>query len=406
MGALSSFAVFDLTHHLLVLTAARRANFIGFMDYVIIGDDVCIANAQVAKEYSKLMEELGVKINLAKSIIFGAGLSVSGEIAKRTFISGHELSCIPVKLLAKLPKFGKLAPTVQDFMLSRGVVAPDRNFVNFMAGAVDSESLLTLLKLNAAPADIIGMITSFHAIAPELQVENWCPSIKLSDSDVIDAYTFTLISEQLKRLEALVRQTALIDEMTQSYFPIDFDEFLRKQSESDEKLRLLFDKLAKSGSLDSRHPMRVAALEEARRVGKILSGLRAGTISLSRVAKLGLLDSLRNSIWSKTLESDEERAQVLFSVFLSSVTALERITGAPTRSPDGRPIIQSLEFTIPILPLNRSFSVFWRLGQGVFVNMVRTRISTDTAENAAKVDSLLNKLTVVRPRSATKSGSA
>lgn len=69
MGAYSSWAMLAFTHHVLVHIAAIRANLPGFKDYCILGDDIVIKNAEVAREYTSLMKELGVSINLSKSII-------------------------------------------------------------------------------------------------------------------------------------------------------------------------------------------------------------------------------------------------------------------------------------------------------------------------------------------------
>jgi len=406
MGALSSFAIFDLTHHILVQVAATKAKFaLPFLDYVIIGDDVCIANKDVADQYLILMNSLGVDINLSKSVVHADDLAPAGEIAKRLFISGVELSAIPVKLFAKLPRFGKLAVTVQEFLLGRGAVKADRSFVNFIAGAIDTESLLTLLKLNAAPGDVVGLLNTVGAISDPLFIANWSPNVTLTESDVMDAYTFTLISEQLKRLEALVRQTSMVEELVTKNV-MDPDDLAKVASEGSDILSTMLAKLAKGGSMDRRHPMQSAAFDEARRVGRILSSLRSGTLSLARVAKLGLLDSLRNSIWTNVIDTEEERSQVTYSVFLSALNNLDRITSLPATDGKGKVIPRTLEFTIPILALSRSFSVYWKLGGGVHVNMVRSRVSSDAKENAAKVDSLLLGLTVLKGHPARGSSSA
>jgi hypothetical protein len=154
--------------------------------------------------------------------------------------------------------------------------------------------------------------------------------------------------------------------------------------------------LASKGSWDRRHPMIVAALDETRRVGVLLAALRAGTASLSRMAVIGLLDALRNSIWDKATQTEEERAQVLYSVFLSSLSSLQRITALPTKDSAGVPIPQVLEFTIPLLSIGRSYTVYWKLGGGVYVNMIKSRISTDSVTNINKLNKVLDGIKVLR----------
>lgn len=69
MGAYSSFAMLALTHHVLVRHAALKAGIHNFKDYALLGDDIVIANDVVASNYLELMETLGVKINLSKSVV-------------------------------------------------------------------------------------------------------------------------------------------------------------------------------------------------------------------------------------------------------------------------------------------------------------------------------------------------
>jgi hypothetical protein len=89
MGALSSWAMLALTHHVLVHIAASRIGMqIGtFRDYAILGDDVVIANEHVAAAYLNLMSQLGVEISLAKSLISEGGVI---EFAKRLMSPAYD----------------------------------------------------------------------------------------------------------------------------------------------------------------------------------------------------------------------------------------------------------------------------------------------------------------------------
>jgi hypothetical protein len=88
-----------LTHHALVQFAAERAGVIHdsewFSDYAVLGDDIVIASGPVAQEYVKLMAEIGVGLNLSKSLVSVTGRVV--EFAKRTLYRGHNISPVPVK---------------------------------------------------------------------------------------------------------------------------------------------------------------------------------------------------------------------------------------------------------------------------------------------------------------------
>jgi hypothetical protein len=69
MGAYSSFAMLAITHHTIIRYAALKAGIHDFRSYAVLGDDVVIANDEVAEHYLEIMNDLGVEINLSKSII-------------------------------------------------------------------------------------------------------------------------------------------------------------------------------------------------------------------------------------------------------------------------------------------------------------------------------------------------
>lgn len=120
MGAYSSWAMLALTHHLLVQVSAWRAGVVPvgtwFQDYAVLGDDLVIANKVVAMEYLKLLKELGMEVNLSKSLLSDRGTCL--EFAKRTIFvhpdgSWSDISPIPLKevgsaqqLLPALVQFG------------------------------------------------------------------------------------------------------------------------------------------------------------------------------------------------------------------------------------------------------------------------------------------------------------
>lgn len=97
MGALSSWAMLALTHHIMVIIAARRVGLEHFRDYLILGDDLVIANHAVAKSYLLVAKEWGIEINLSKSVISTNG---SLEFAKRFVYKYQDVSGISFKEMA------------------------------------------------------------------------------------------------------------------------------------------------------------------------------------------------------------------------------------------------------------------------------------------------------------------
>jgi hypothetical protein len=97
MGALSSWALLALVHHFMWQWAAWRSGetptFRWFNDYAVLGDDSAALNRRVVEEYLKICGELGVKVNLSKSLLSRAGCL---EFAKRFLTQRGDCSPISV----------------------------------------------------------------------------------------------------------------------------------------------------------------------------------------------------------------------------------------------------------------------------------------------------------------------
>lgn len=123
MGAYSSWALLAITHHFMVQVSAWRSGVcpvgVWFTDYAVLGDDLVIGNHDVAMEYLKLCKELGVEINLSKSIISPKGLCL--EFAKRTYYKGVDVSPVPIKEMAAAQ--GTL-PAMVEFAIKYSLTLP------------------------------------------------------------------------------------------------------------------------------------------------------------------------------------------------------------------------------------------------------------------------------------------
>jgi hypothetical protein len=109
-----------VTHHVIVQCAARRAGFeTWFSDYALLGDDIVIGNEQVAKCYLVIMNDLGVSINLSKSVVSTTG---SMEFAKRLIIKGQDLSPLGPKSMAAIIRNPSSSATfLIDFFNREGI---------------------------------------------------------------------------------------------------------------------------------------------------------------------------------------------------------------------------------------------------------------------------------------------
>lgn len=129
MGALSSWAMLALTHHAIVHWAAHRARAkypkatipIAFRNYAVLGDDIVIANKYVAHEYLRILEEIGVKAGLAKSIVSKGQFYV--EFAKKFFVPSGRADMLPLKeVIATLSSTLLTCEFVKQHRLSIGSI--------------------------------------------------------------------------------------------------------------------------------------------------------------------------------------------------------------------------------------------------------------------------------------------
>jgi hypothetical protein len=58
-----------VTHHVITRVAALSQDKMSFDNYAVLGDDFVIRDDVVAESYLSIMNTLGVKVNLTKSVI-------------------------------------------------------------------------------------------------------------------------------------------------------------------------------------------------------------------------------------------------------------------------------------------------------------------------------------------------
>jgi hypothetical protein len=98
IGSYSSWSSLAVTHHVLVRLAAVRCGHSHFHDYIILGDDIALVGADVAKEYTLIIEQLGISISLPKTILPKEGFK-SAEFASKLVVNGLNISPLPLGLL-------------------------------------------------------------------------------------------------------------------------------------------------------------------------------------------------------------------------------------------------------------------------------------------------------------------
>jgi len=99
MGALSSWAMLAVSHHMIVQYCAQVCGLVRpkewFLGYELLGDDIVIFHPKVAERYLEVMKKLGVDINLSKSVV---SHKEAFEFAKVTGYKGRDVSPVSAKM--------------------------------------------------------------------------------------------------------------------------------------------------------------------------------------------------------------------------------------------------------------------------------------------------------------------
>lgn len=119
LGVYSSWPVFALTHHLLIQHCAD-ATVSGkwFNKYALLGDDIVIADREVASRYRELISQLGVNVSLKKTL---TSEKCCIEFAKRFILDKDDLSPISFKsVYSIIPQtVGALVDRIREFRTVR-----------------------------------------------------------------------------------------------------------------------------------------------------------------------------------------------------------------------------------------------------------------------------------------------
>jgi hypothetical protein len=127
LGLLSSFPSFSLWHHDIIqysyniqrIENGKPLRF--FKDYRLLGDDVVIFNKEVAVTYQQILNEIGIPINMSKSVI-GDENNSQIEFTKRLALNGLEMSSVKYNIQSKDKQVYLL--DLVDILLTRDII-PD-----------------------------------------------------------------------------------------------------------------------------------------------------------------------------------------------------------------------------------------------------------------------------------------
>lgn len=206
MGLLSSWAAFAVTHHVIIEFAAASVGLKSFRDYIVLGDDVAIFNSKVAKRYRNILMELEVPISKDKSIISAEGSVPCGEIAKRIFKAGHEISPIPPDLIRSAKKNKLLfANLVREYMIRSGDcrLQPWAQLAQRWFLKDHAEVIITLSIPPGYPGSLFKDMESWRAASASLEGGWYAHLTQHGPEKVTEAYR----SERITSLESKINRT-------------------------------------------------------------------------------------------------------------------------------------------------------------------------------------------------------
>lgn len=156
MGAYSSWAIFALSHHIVVQYAADLIGEFPTRNYILLGDDIVIGGDKLANSYRKCMLDLGVEISIGKT---HRGLD-SYEFAKRWFHKGVEVSGIQCSAFLETKNNWSLLYQTFRLYLDRGYVAKGFTPIRELL----SDLLLTFGAHKRLVANIARKVEQHHAL--------------------------------------------------------------------------------------------------------------------------------------------------------------------------------------------------------------------------------------------------
>jgi hypothetical protein len=263
--------------------------------------------------------------------------------------------------------------------------------MNWFAALVDKESFGFNTILNMIPQAVTRIKEVVQPLAIATRPGSWYPDLHVvTDSDLVQAYTYVAIVEQLKRLDALLAQTQMVSETifaaAKGVKTIDLSSL--GWAATPENSGYLATLAKVQSELSASHPVVQAADYEIARILNLLSLLANGDTEFNSAARLRMLDSFHNSLVSSWNSDPASRGQATRTLLQRALDQLSIL--AHTDPEVGR----FTTFSVSIVPLSRLWVVRWELGSPVTINTVKSRVLTGGAAAIATAASYSSTLPI------------
>ncbi|AEP83726.1 RNA-dependent RNA polymerase [Tuber excavatum mitovirus] len=295
-GFKSSFHSLAMTHHVIVRLAALKAGEMNFTDYVILGDDIVLTNEKVVKDYMIIMELLGVKISLEKSL-FHKDYSSMAEFCKRIACNGHEITGIPMHLLANTIIDPQYTMELWEYLASRSICKGFDlyEFFGLFLGDLDFERLGLL---NVLPVTVTGMKSRvILEESPLYSTKGFEEAFGFSLQDVEHYYYYCLVSDQIAKVDGIIKKASSFLSIALETSKLGYTDGTELVGTGIPLTVAIQDKLSKKDSeLQVMHPVQSAARTLGVKVVSILNAFAADVSKLPVLLKSGALNALGVSL--------------------------------------------------------------------------------------------------------------
>lgn len=234
MGALSSWAMLALTHHFLWQWAAWRSGLVPYgkwySDYAVLGDDSCSRHLEIVKEYLLICKELGVGINLSKSLMSPNG---SLEFAKRFLTPKGSATPVSIgELFVSAVNFSVMSNWRRKHPIRPADLLAIMGYRFKACGSLDK-------KLNLLPKRIRNMILVLRSpwgAFPSANMGDWLKLDRLNSSNGPSPdYPLITVLQKLFRLKQLVIKRILNNSLYLNYYGTGNDSLTKKARYTDPK---------------------------------------------------------------------------------------------------------------------------------------------------------------------------
>jgi hypothetical protein len=288
---------------------------------------------------------------------------------------------------------GRIAPQLQSDIVSRGLDIGGPKLLTWIGGLIDRESLEFLTLLNVTPNSINGLKASFPHTDLTRLLQVWYPKLKLEPKDIVNAFLYVSITEQLKRVDSLLRQTQIIqgaiENNTFGYHSQSLSLLGWQVSAAEAEIKAVAASLP---PFSPTHPIVKASQDETERIGTLLSELITGNVATTARARTAILDMFRNALsdsWSDPLEARGQTDRSLIQRAFMVIN--EIVTNRTTKESYHR-----IDFTANLAYLNRVWTVTWTLGGQLLINSVKSRVLATSAAATNRYTNITSALSPVK----------